>query len=78
MGTREVLIVDRDPWRLSLYRTDETDRSMSRVAVGNSASPGWIDRQIVPLRFMLEFTTSLLRIEGMSVRVLREVAFQKE
>jgi len=51
VGTREVLLIDRDPWRLELYRL--TDGEM--VEVGHSELPdaGTLASAVVPLSFRL-------------------------
>lgn len=50
VGTRELLIIDRKPWALELYRLDgETLRSVGKVGAGE----GELHSAVVPLRFAL-------------------------
>jgi len=76
VGTQEVLVLDRNPWKLSLYRVEDDGKSMSEFAVSDPTSTGWVQSRIVPVRFRLDFPASLLRIEESSGRVLREIAFE--
>ena len=51
VGTRELLIIDRKPWALELYRLDEasTLRSVGKISAGE----GELASEVVPLRFSL-------------------------
>jgi Uma2 family endonuclease len=50
VGTRELLIIDRHPWALELYRLDgEAMRSVGKVGAGE----GELASDVVPLRFAL-------------------------
>ncbi len=51
VGTRELLIVDRDPWRLELYRLEN-----GKLAIVQTLAPGdagAIDSAVLPIRFRL-------------------------
>ena len=51
VGTRELLIVDRYPWKLSLYRLEEGELQLagtSSVELGE-----WLPSHVVPLSFRL-------------------------
>jgi len=52
IGTRELLIVDRDPWQLELYRL--TDSKLVLVGTSSLAEPAWIISETVPLRLRLQ------------------------
>ena len=51
VGTRELLIVDRDPWQLELYRLVDEKLTL----VGNSSLPdsAWLASESVPLQLRL-------------------------
>lgn len=51
VGTRELLIVDRDPWALELYRAD--GGVMGSVAVSTPGSAEALASTVVPLSFRL-------------------------
>ena len=51
VGTREVLLVDRDPWSLELYRLEgEVLRLVGRSTPERS---DWLESLVVPLKFRL-------------------------
>lgn len=52
IGTRELLIIDRKPWALELYRLDETAtlRSVGKITAEQG---GELASEVVPLRFAL-------------------------
>ena len=75
VGTRELLIVDRSPWRLMLYRADTDGQSMSASAVCDQSHPDWVVSEIVPVQFQLDFTANQLRVADADGRLLREVPF---
>jgi Uma2 family endonuclease len=51
VGTREVLLVDRDPWSLELYRLEgEVMRLVGRSTPERS---DWLESQVTPLKFRL-------------------------
>jgi Uma2 family endonuclease len=51
VGTREILIVDRDPWGLELLRLK--DGRLISVGISTSNSPQIIESQTLPLSFCL-------------------------
>ena len=51
VGTRELLIVDRDPWALELYRSN--DGVMDRVGLSTTKAAEVIASTVVPLTFRL-------------------------
>ena len=72
VGTRELLIIDRDPWVLSLYRRSVTSH-LEIAAVCPIDNPAEIISEIVPLRFSLEPTRSAIRISNRDGRLLRDI-----
>jgi Uma2 family endonuclease len=51
VGTRELLIVDRKPWALELYRLDGD--ALARVGKSTLAKRDWLASEVVPLKFRL-------------------------
>lgn len=52
VGTREVLVIDRDPWCLELYRLDgEVLRSVGR---SDESGPAALESAVLPLTFRLQ------------------------
>jgi hypothetical protein len=51
VGVRELLIIDRKPWRLELYRND--GESLALVGVCSVAKPKGLDSTVIPFRFTL-------------------------
>jgi hypothetical protein len=52
VGTQELLVIDRDPWQLTLYRVN-LDQKMVPVAVSRFEMPTRVDLGIFPLSFQL-------------------------
>jgi len=52
IGTRELLIVDRDPWQLELHRL--VDGKLVLIGTSNLAEPNWITSETVPLKLRLQ------------------------
>jgi Uma2 family endonuclease len=51
LGARELLIIDRDPWQLELFRLQSAKlASVARVVVGDTVG---IASEILPMRFRL-------------------------
>ncbi|MCA9053301.1 MAG: Uma2 family endonuclease [Planctomycetaceae bacterium] len=52
VGTRELLIVDREPWSLELYRLQ--DGRLQSVGTSTVAAPAELASEIIPLSFRLQ------------------------
>ena len=52
IGTRELLVVDRDPWRLELYRHD--GNSLPQVSTSLVHDENWIISDVLGLKMCLE------------------------
>jgi len=52
VGSREVLIVDRDPWRLELYRLE--DGLLEPVGTSDLAKPDILTSEVLPFTFQLQ------------------------
>lgn len=64
IGTRELLIIDRDPWQLELYRLK--DKRLVLVGISSLAEPNWLSSETVPLRWRLAAGDSRPQIEARS------------
>jgi Uma2 family endonuclease len=51
VGTQELLLVDRKPWALELYRHD--GEKLARVGKSALAKPAWLTSDVVPLKWRL-------------------------
>jgi Uma2 family endonuclease len=61
VNTREVLIVDRDPWALVLFRSD--GNSMSEVGRSTLKNSSELASEVVPLRFKLSAARKKTQID---------------
>jgi len=52
VNTRELLIVDRDPWQLELHRL--IDKKLVLVGTSTLADPAWLASETVPLKLRLQ------------------------
>jgi hypothetical protein len=52
IGVREVLLIDRDPWRLELYRRNE-EQQLTLVGTGTPDDSATLASEVVPLTFQL-------------------------
>lgn len=52
IGTRELLIVDRDPWQLELHRL--VDNKLVLAGISSLADPAWLLSETVPLKLRLQ------------------------
>ena len=62
VGTRELLIVDRKPWALELYRLQ--DETLTRVGKSTLTKRDWLASEVVPLKFRLVAGKSRPEIEA--------------
>ncbi len=61
IGTRELLVVDRNPWRLELYRHD--GHSLPLVSTGLVHDENWIESHVLGLKVRLQFGSDRPRID---------------
>lgn len=62
VGTRELLIVDRKPWALELYRLE--GEALTRVGKSTPTKRDWLTSEVVPLKFRLVAGKSRPEIEA--------------
>jgi Uma2 family endonuclease len=68
VGTRELLVVDREPWQLELYRLEGGQLALVRTAtVENEAI---LQTRVIPFRFSLRAVTGrpVLQVEHVPSR----------
>ena len=53
VATRELLIVDRYPWQLELYRLNDKNNQLERVGRSDLDAPQTLESQVVPFTFRL-------------------------
>jgi Uma2 family endonuclease len=51
IGVRELLLVDRDPWQLELYRLQSNDLVL--IGMSNLAAPVMLNSSVIPFNFRL-------------------------
>lgn len=61
VGTRELLVIDRDPWTLTLYRLQ--DGALTRAGASDLTAPEPLASMVVPLTFRLVPDDGRPRIE---------------
>lgn len=62
VGVRELLLIDRKPWRLELFR--ERDGRLESVGTSDEETSGIIDSEVLPLSFRLISGSPRPRIEA--------------
>lgn len=60
VGTRELLLIDRDPWRLELYRLQGEQLQLAATATPDDGA--WIESQVLPLQLSLAASAERPRI----------------
>ena len=51
VGVRELLVIDRNPWQLELYRLQDGD--LVEAGTAEPQRPRWLDSAVLPFRFRL-------------------------
>jgi len=78
VGTQELLVIDRDPWQLTLYRVN-LDRKMVPVAVSRFEMPARVDLGVFPLSFRLnpQTNTKTLDVIRDTVTLVRAIPLRQ-
>jgi Uma2 family endonuclease len=63
VGVRELLVIDRDPWALELYRLDHVGRDLVLAGRSTLKDSAQLDSQVLPLAFRLLAGTARPQIE---------------
>lgn len=72
VGTRELLVVDRAPWQLTLYRIN-SDQKLVPVAVSRFDQPASVRCNEFPLVFFLNSETSSLDVSHSDGNLIRAI-----
>jgi len=72
VGTEELLVVDRDPWRLTLYRRQENGK-LKQAGDCSRENQSMLQSNVVPIRFGVVFDQKLLRLEDPNGAKLRDI-----
>lgn len=72
VNTKELLVIDRDPWQLTLYRRSDAG-VMTPVAVSSVAQDVAIESHPVPLRFQLISEPACLRVQKETGELVRDI-----
>ncbi len=77
VGTQEVFVLDRNPWRLTLYCVNADQTDMQAVAVNDQSNSEWIESRIVPVGLQLNIAAACLSIRHRNGKILRHLVINK-
>ena len=72
INTRELLVIDRDPWQLTLYRRSDA-AAMTPVAVSSFTQSVLITSQAIPVQFQLVTQPTRLRVQKEIGELVRDI-----
>jgi Uma2 family endonuclease len=72
IGTRELLVVDRVPWQLSLYRRRDA-LTMVLAGVSSSSQCTVLTSEVLPLRIELDPQASAIRLSQADGKPIRDI-----
>ena len=70
--TRELLVIDRDPWQLTLYRLSAAGK-LEPVQISSESKSAQITSDVVPVFFSLDFDNSCIRVSDRDGRSIRDI-----
>ena len=71
IGTRELLVIDRHPWQLSLYRL--INGQLALVACSGSQQSAVITSEVIPLRLELNSKAKCIRLSNADSSPIRDI-----
>jgi len=74
VGTRELLVIDRDPWKLTLYRREASKRLTPASVCQFASPPTPMELQEFPLSFSLDAQNSTLKVMRDGGVLVRDIA----
>ena len=77
VNTRELLVIDRDPWQLTLYRLQGDPPKLSPVAVSSFSQLATVQSEVIPISFRIEPTDSCLRLQDRNGELVRDISIQQ-
>lgn len=73
VGTRELLIIDRQPWQLTLYRIDDSGK-LKAVAISSWTQDSIIEPVTVPIAMSVDKNDACIRVADRTTgQVIREI-----
>jgi Uma2 family endonuclease len=76
VGTRELLVIDRDPWQLTLYRISN-DKKLVPVAVCSNSQRVSITSEVLHICLQLQFDPPCIRLTHADHRPIRDIPIQR-
>ncbi|MDX1929111.1 MAG: Uma2 family endonuclease [Pirellulaceae bacterium] len=74
VGTRELLVIDRNPWQLTLYRRNNA--RLVPVAHCDLQQATAIQSEVIPLRISLDAKTKCMRLAHLDCSPIRDIPIQ--
>lgn len=71
-GTRELLVMDRQPWRLTLYRLDDSGKLLP-IALSSSTQPSTILLDAAPIGLSVDASAQWIHVLHRDGQPLREI-----
>ena len=71
IGTRELLVIDRHPWQLTLYRL--TNSRLAPVAISDPQHSATIISAVIPLRLDLDAKANCIRLTNSDSSPIRDI-----
>ncbi len=72
VGTRELLVIDRDPWQMTLYRLSNTKKLLP-VAVSSVSQRATIQSEVLPICLLLQLDLPSIRLTHNDHRPSRDI-----
>ena len=76
VSTRELLVVDRDPWQLTLYRLND-EKMLVPTAVSSFSQEATVQSEVVPLEFRVVDGDSCIRVMRPDGQTVRDIAIRR-
>lgn len=76
VGTRELLVIDRDPWKMTLYRTDAADK-LTPAVVCSFDQQVPIKLQQFPISLVFAANTNSLNVSNQKGDLIRAIPTQR-
>ena len=76
VGTRELLVIDRDPWQLTLYRLS-VNRKLDPVGVSSSSQEAIIRSVVLPICLQFQAKPRSIRLTHADGRPIRDIIVEQ-
>lgn len=74
VGTRELLVIDRNPWQLTLYRL--IDGRLAPVSISGPQQPAEIASAVIPLHLQFDAAAACIRLAHSDGSAIRNIPIQ--